>query len=195
MRIVVLVHPGSHFIPGSHEVEPARHRTVTDGICEDLRTADGFVVVDGSFSDGMPGWFENEIRAALARAERAACPSLRIWGCDSGERPYAAWQPHGEGIAAISDSQITAAVRLSEFLLDRMAGQDPGPEVTEILVTGAWATRDDRSGCVNSVAGLLRERLPAVDVRVSENALYEEYMDEEPEDPGAAATPASEGGL
>ena len=168
MRVVVLVHPGSHFGPGACEVDPARHQQVTRGIRDDLLSADGLVVIDGSLSDILPGWFEVEVRAGLMRAEQAECPAFRIWGCDSGEPPVVGWQPHGNGIVMVSDGQVTAAGRVSAFL----------PGADEILVTGAWATRDDSSGCVNSVAHALRDRLPGVEIRVSENALFEEYMAE-----------------
>ena len=48
------------------------------------------------------------------------------------------------------------------------------PDNGPVICTGAWATRDGSSGCVNSVAESLATRIDPARIRISESAAYEE---------------------
>lgn len=169
MKICVLVHPGSLFTSGASLVDPVILERVIEGVLEDVALAEGLVVIDGFLSDAVPGHVETEIRAALLRAAERGAPAFRIWGCDAGERPFHGWEPFGNPFAPVNDGQCAAASALAP----RLSG------CTAILATGAWASRDGGSGCVCSVVDVLAEALPGVPVKVSENALFEEFIEEE----------------
>jgi hypothetical protein len=171
VKIRVLVHPGSLFGSGKSLVDVETFERAVDGILEDVETADGLVVIDGFLSDLVPGDVERLIGDVLTRSAEAGRPAFRIWGCDAGEAPHRGWSSFGSPEAAVCDGQVEAARRIAPALR----------EAEEIRVTGAWATRDGSSGCVNSVAEALAEALPACRVEVSPNALFEESMDEEPD--------------
>lgn len=171
MKLCVLVHPGSLFTSGKASVPTHLHADVVEGITRDIAQADGLVVIDGFLSDGVPRWFTDLVEARLDEVVLQQEPAFRLWGCDSGETPYEGWHARGDGCVLISDSQQVAAARVAPFLM--MA--------REIVVTGAWATRDGSSGCVNSVAEVLQEHIPSALISVSEHALYEDYRDEDPE--------------
>lgn len=167
MRICVLVHPGSIFTSGAQNVSPEILGRVTSGLLEDIHAADGLLVIDGAFSDRIPHVVDTEICEALHRAQEKDFPSFRIWGCDSGEMPYAGWRSHSGGIFAVNRSQEEAAERLISYI----------SHAEEIVVTGAWANREEMSGCVNSVARVFEGRLPGMPVRISPKALFEQDME------------------
>lgn len=170
MKLCILVHPGSLFTSGRAAVPRALHDEVVENIARDIAQADGLVVIDGFLSDGVPAWFNELVEKKLDEAAAQQEPAFRLWGCDAGEDPYPGWKSRGDGCVLVSDSQQVAAARVAPFLM--MA--------TEILVTGAWATRDGSSGCVNSVEEVLREHISQAAVGVSASALFEDYMDEDP---------------
>lgn len=182
MTAVILVHPGSVFVSGAAEVADWKIAEVIEGLERDLERSTSLIVIDGCFSDAVPRDLEECITRALARCRAVQEVSARVWGCDSGEGPYAGWQGLEGGFGLRHPDQEFAARAALAFL----------PHVPDILVTGAWATRDGSSGCVNNVAQTLRKGLPNCAVRVSPNALYEEYRDEASiwdDAPGAEAQP------
>lgn len=169
MRAVVAVHLGSAFVSGSAEVADWKLTEVIEGIRQDIREADGLVVIDGMFSSAIPSGLQREIAEALDIAARDQEVAARVWGCDSGEGPFPEWQGRDGGFGLRHPDQATAARAAANFLL----------AADEIVVTGAWATRDGHSGCVCDVADALRAALPEkCQVSVSTQALFEEYRDE-----------------
>lgn len=101
------------------------------------------------------------------------CPNsisaVRMYGCDTGEVAYDGWQ---EDRSYCLDKYFDGAHDAAEFLSRYL-------ETSKNTVTGAWATLDDRSGCVNGVAQTLRSLMPNTQVRISETAIFEEYEDGE----------------
>jgi hypothetical protein len=171
LKICVLVHPGSLFTSGASLVDPIIMERVIEGVLEDVASADGLVVIDGFLSDAVPGHVEAEIRAALLRAVERGALAFRIWGCDAGERPFPGWEPFGDPPSPVCDGQEAAASAIASRL----------SVCADILVTGAWASRDGSSGCACSVVDALVEALPDARVAISGNALFEEYIEEDPE--------------
>ncbi|MBW3243485.1 hypothetical protein KUV57_12495 [Epibacterium sp. DP7N7-1] len=169
MRAVIAVHLGSAFVSGSAEVADWKLAEVIDGVRQDIYEADGLVIIDGMFSQNIPSDLQREIAEALDNSARNREVSARVWGCDSGEGAYPDWQGRDGGFGLYHLDQEVAALAAADFLLS----------ADEIVVTGAWATRDGKSGCVCDVADALRTALPEkCNVRVSPNSLYEEYRDE-----------------
>ncbi|MCW3784430.1 hypothetical protein [Defluviimonas salinarum] len=167
MRVVVLVHPGSLFASGAAQVDPETHASVVEGVTIDIGSADGLLVIDGFLSDAVPADFELLLADSFAAAEERGHPGLRLWGCDAGEAPWPGWAPRGQGAGPVHADQAAAARAAAPLLADASA----------IVVTGAWATRDGSSGCVNAVADALRDSLGGtVPVLVSASALCEEMM-------------------
>lgn len=171
-RAVVLVHPGSFWVSGAGQLPGEIVEEAEAGITDEIEAAEVLVVIDGDLSGSLgyrPGQFIERNLHRLAQEGRA----FRLWGCDAGEPPYAVWKPVGLE-DAIHTHQEEAALAVAPRLAALGA--------SEILVTGAWATRDGSSGCVNCVADALRRVLPEIGITVSENALYEEDLETEPED-------------
>ena len=96
-----------------------------------------------------------------------------MYGCDTGEVAYDGWQ---ENRSYCLDKYFDGPDDAAEFLSEHL-------ETSEITVTGAWATLDDSSGCVNGVAQTLRSLMPNIQVRISETAIFEEYEDGELDGP------------
>ncbi len=172
LKTLVLVHPGSLF--GSADFNLGycadRHR---DKIREQLLTHTGnLIVIDGFLSDEIDEDFDDAIDTGLVNAYRTAgyysqlnlATGLRIWGCDAGEEPYSWWCAEGNLPNPVFERQEKAA----EFLCGHITSR-------EVEVTGAWATKHGRMGCVNSVADVLQNGLPDAKVNISETALFEEY--------------------
>lgn len=174
-KTLVLVLPGSMF--GSAESQLGRKaRQYRDAIAEEILSHDGhFVVIDGFLSDEIQRGFDDVIEKGLANAivaaERAEClnsvSAIRMYGCDTGEPAYDGWQDN-RSHCLIKDFQ--GPDDASKFLSNQL-------ETSEIAVTGAWATLDDSSGCVNEVAQTLRSLMPDTRVRISGTAIFEEYQD------------------
>jgi len=166
--ILVLVHPGSFFGSGADQVDPDVFANCREALECDLEACEGIVVVDGFLSDAIPHDVDFMIRETLERCRRSDATAIRAWGCDAGESPYAAWE--GVGPVILADGPEEAGSRLAAYL----------PPSCGIVLTGAWATRNGRSGCVNAVADGLMSELPYARITISEKALYEEFLEEEP---------------
>lgn len=169
MTTVIIVHPGSVFLSYAEQAERERVREVTQGMLDRMLSASSLIIIDGSFSDRAFPVFNRMAAFNLERITQEGGLSVRAWGCDSGEAPYPGWVGN-EGM--IFGGQEEAASALAERI-------DPD---TEIVVTGAWATRDGRGGCVNSVvdALLATDRLRRARILIPEDAAYEEDLTDEP---------------
>lgn len=176
-KTLVLVLPGSMF--GSAESQLGRKaREYRNAVAEEILSHDGyFAVIDGFLSDEIQRGFDDVIERGLSNAilaaERVGClnsvSAVRMYGCDTGESAYAGWQ---ENRSCCLDKYFDGPDDAAEFLSEHL-------ETSEITVTGAWATLDDSSGCVNGVAQTLRSLMPNIQVRISETAIFEEYEDGE----------------
>ncbi|WP_340249766.1 hypothetical protein [Sulfitobacter pontiacus] len=176
-KTLVLVLPGSMF--GSAESQLGRKaREYRNAIAEEILSHDGhFAVIDGCLSDEIQRGFDDVIEKGLSNAilaaERMGCPNsisaVRMYGCDTGEVAYDGWQ---ENRSYCLDKYFDGPDDAAEFLSEHL-------ETSEITVTGAWATLDDSSGCVNGVVQTLRSLMPNIQVRISETAIFEEYEDGE----------------
>lgn len=174
-KTLVLVHPGSLF--GSADWRFGRDaRQYRNAIAQQILEHEGnFVVIDGFLSDEIYTNFDDVIETGLSNAvltaSRAGClnavSAVRLYGCDSGEPPFEDWE---DCSARCLSKGFTGQAHAAEFLSDHL-------KTSAIEVTGAWATLDDSSGCVNDVAAVLRSQMPDVDVRISKTALFEEYED------------------
>lgn len=158
-QALILVHPGSLAAHGGQAALEAAVR--------ELETHPGpCFVIDGFLSD-KTSRFDGRIARAITERLEAGSAAARLWGCDAGEQPFPGWPgadlPQLAGTGAIFDSQEEAATALAPFL----RGYD-------LLLSGAWATRDDSSGCVNSVGEALKDAGFAGTVTISDNALFEE---------------------
>ena len=180
-KTLVLVLPGSMF--GSAESQLGRKaREYRNAVAEEILSHDGhFAVIDGFLSDEIQSGFDDVIEKGLSNAilaaERMGYPNsisaVRMYGCDTGEVAYDGWQENRSFcLDKYFDGPDDAAQFLSRYL-----------ETSEITVTGAWATLDDNSGCVNGVAQTLRSLMPNIQVRISETAIFEEYEDGELDGP------------
>jgi hypothetical protein len=169
---LILVHPGSmcgsaRSQLGRREADAARAE-----VFERVRTHEGpLFVIDGALSDELSRTENALVRGALDRALATGQVAGRIWGCDSGERPYPVWSGlRSDGGRLVFDGQEAAATDIAPLLRDMT-----------VLVTGAWAGSNDGSGCVNSVANAVRAVLGReARVGIDETALL---MPEEFEDP------------
>ncbi|WP_411839575.1 hypothetical protein [Paracoccus sp. ME4] len=178
VRYVVAVHLGTLFTSGPAEVEPDDVERSLSGIIADIEDADGLLVIDGSFSDAISSRMNRAIAEKLREARQAGELAARVWGCDNEEPHYSGWEAAAMdgGFGTRHRNQEIAARAAWPFLCG----------ATEIVITGAWATRDLSSGCVSSVLSVLRELMPAhIRVVQSESCLFEEYMD----DPGQGDDP------
>lgn len=170
VRYVVAVHLGTLFTSGPAQVEPDAVDRSLSGIIADIEGADGLLVIDGSFSDAIDSSLNRIIAEKLTHARRAGEVAARVWGCDSEEPHYPGWEAVAMdgGFGTRHRNQEDAARAAWPFLYG----------ATEIVVTGAWATRDLSSGCASSVLKILREEMPPhIRVVQSESCLLEEYMD------------------
>ena len=180
-KTLVLVLPGSMF--GSAESQLGRKaREYRNAVAEEILSHDGhFAVIDGFLSDEIQRGFDDVIEKGLSNAilaaERMGClnsvSAVRMYGCDTGESAYDGWQ---ENRSYCLDKNFDGPDDAAEFLSRHL-------ETSEITVTGAWATLDDSSGCVNGVAQTLRSLMPNTQVRISETAIFEEYEDGELDGP------------
>lgn len=172
-KTLVLVLPGGMF--GSAESQLGRKaREYRNAVAEEILSHEGhFAVIDGFLSDEIQRGFDDVIEKGLSNAilaaERAGClnsvSAVRMYGCDTGESAYDGWQ---ENRSCCLDKYFDGPDDAAEFLSEHL-------ETSEITVTGAWATLDDSSGCVNGVAQTLRSLMPNTQVRISETAIFEEY--------------------
>lgn len=147
-KILILVHPGSlcgsaRSMIGKYEADAAR-----DLILHEVQThSGGLIVIDGSLSDELSRAENDLIDLALMRNEAEGYVAMRLWGCDSGEPPYADWQSFGMARQdAVFDSQQDAISTVAH----KFAGRN-------VIVTGAWASVDGSTGCVCSVVDALHE--------------------------------------
>lgn len=162
---LVLVHPGSlcgsaRMMIGKMEADSAR-QDILQEVSDHLGP---LIVIDGFLSDELSTEEEDLIREALDKNAASGHLSLRLWGCDAGERPYPTWMPYGGSMeGTIFEGQEEAASAIAPRLADH-----------SILVTGAWATEDLSSGCASSVLVALRDALGgAAEVEHSYNVVYE----------------------
>jgi len=154
----ILVHPGSLAAHGgSHALNDA---------IRELERHDGpLVVIDGFLSDKTEP-FDARLRAAFEAAEARGEFAIRMWGCDGGEQPFEGWQGYatpGVAIDLVHSDQQEAAQFLAPILRSRDA-----------ILSGAWATYDGSSGCVNSVGQALKQARWPRSYSLSETALFEE---------------------
>ena len=158
---LILVHPGSLAAHGGS--------CALDDAVREIENHDGpIVVIDGFLSDKTAP-YDDRLRAAFSRAEQIGHFALRLWGCDGGEHPFAQWPGYktpGISIQMVHNCQEKAAAQLSEILSGRNA-----------VLSGAWATYDQTSGCVTSVGQALKRAGWAGTYTMSENVLYEEDHD------------------
>lgn len=166
--LLVVVHPGSLFGSADMNIGPEAAGEARRRVFEEIYTHDGpIVVIDGALSDEI----SPSDRAILEEAlEDAACNrdlAMRLWGDDAGMAPPSDWSGRGRlpGSPSLAfDSQMDAARALLQGFPDLLARR-------RCVVTGAWASDDGMSGCVNAVADVLREMAgPGGDIRVSEAA-------------------------
>lgn len=159
--VFILVHPGSLAThAGSHALDDA---------IRELETHNGpLVIIDGFLSDKMNP-FEFRLLRAFERAVARGDFVVRLWGCDGGEKPFKNWPgyaSHGIVIDHIHPDQEVAAAFLAPIVRSHDA-----------ILTGAWATHDGSSGCVNSVGkAMVQAGWPGV-YRISDTALYEDEID------------------
>lgn len=154
---LVVVHPGSccgsaDFNLGRYEASGEREYLATF-----LERWDGpVIVIDGGLSDELPDYptLNAALLSALARAKDAGQASMRVYGCDEEERRHQA-----------------AATRR---LIKRGVLRADVP----VRLTGAWVGGDsaDDTGCVNSVAKVLREA--GIPWRIDDSAIRELDGDE-----------------
>ncbi len=176
-KTLVLVLPGGMF--GSAESQLGRKaREYRNAVAEEILSHDGhFAVIDGFLSDEIQSGFDDVIEKGLSNAilaaERMGYPNsisaVRMYGCDTGEVAYDGWQ---ENRSYCLNEYFDGPDDAAEFLSRHL-------KTSEVTVTGAWATLDDSSGCVNGVAQTLRSLMPNTQVRISETAIFEEYADGE----------------
>lgn len=158
----ILVHPGSL---AAHGGGPA-----LDEAIRELEHHDGpLIVIDGFLSDKTAP-YDDRLRTAFEATEAKGEFAIRMWGCDAGERPFNGWQGYaspGVAIDLVHSDQQQAAQFLAPILRSRDA-----------ILSGAWATYDGSSGCVNSVGqSLLRARWPG-SYSLSGTALFEEESED-----------------
>lgn len=158
---IILVHPGSlltHSMPERFE----------DAL-QDFENHDGpRIVIDGFLSDGL-GRYNLRIWSAMVEAVGRGDFAMRLWGCDSGEAPFPGWSGYGSeanGIPERFDGQVAAAAALASLLDNH-----------DVVATGAWATADGSSGCVNSVIGALQEAGWRGDAKILDSALLEDDLE------------------
>lgn len=156
--VFILVHPGSLAAHGGSDA-------IEDVVREFERHDGPLVVIDGLLSDKLAP-FEDRLGRALEAAEAKGEIALRLWGCDSGEPPFPGWRGYASSGAAVDlvhADQEEAAGRIAPLLRSRDA-----------VLTGAWATHDDSSGCVNSVSRAMRASGWPGRHTISDSALFEE---------------------
>lgn len=170
---LILVHPGglfgSTFCRVGYDTAEYHQRLISQHLCE--HTGD-FVVIDGSLSDEIPRWYDEIIADCLLRAQkreeqtatRHKTAALRLWGCDSGEGPYGDWQAFGDRcFPDVFDHQGAAASAIAKHI-----------RTPSVWVTGAWASDDNRSGCVNHVVDVIRSQRPDLSAEICTSALYDD---------------------
>ena len=176
-KTLVLVLPGSMFGSAESQLGP-KAREYRSAVAEEILSHEGyFAVIDGFLSDEIQREFDDVIDRGLSNAiiaaERVGCQNsvsaVRMYGCDTGESAYDGWQ---ENRSCCLDKYFDGPDDAAQFLSRHL-------ETSGITVTGAWATLDDSSGCVNGVAQTLRSLMPNIQVRISETAIFEEYEDGE----------------
>lgn len=144
--MLILVHPGSMCGSARAQLGRSLADAARTEVLDRFSAHEGpLVVIDGALSDELSGSEEARIRDALSRAVQAGHPAGRVWGCDSGERPFPAWSGfRTDGGELVFDGQEAAATNLAPGL------------GSPVLVTGAWAGSNEGDGCVNSVANAVR---------------------------------------
>lgn len=177
-KTLVLVLPGSLFGSAKSVLGYDAVSKFRNSIAEQILDHNGnFVVIDGFLSDEIHRGFDDVIEKGLSNAvvtaTRAGClnlvSSVRMYGCDRGGPAYDGWE---DGRSRCLRKDFHSQTDAVNFLSKRL-------QTSAIEVTGAWATLDDSSGCVNHVAALLRSHMPHISVRISETALFVEYEDGE----------------
>jgi len=159
--VLILVHPGSLAAHGGSS-------SLSDAIRE-LETHDGpIIIIDGSISD-KSAHLDMRISKALNQAEKNGHLALRLWGCDSGEPPFEGWpgrKPSNSDVKMIHSDQEEVA----KYLAPEISGHP-------VILSGAWATYDDTSGCVTSVKHALIKAGHKESITMSQNVIYEEDFD------------------
>ena len=158
---LIVVHPGSL---AAH----AGTQALDDAICE-IEAHDGpIIIIDGYLSDKVRP-FDKRIQSAFSDAEGKGEFVARLWGCDAGESPFAAWQGYvspGVAVDIVHECQETAAKWIAPILRSR-----------DVVLSGAWASHSGNTGCVNSVLDALTEGGWRKEATFSDNVIYEEDME------------------
>ena len=177
-KTLVLVLPGSLFGSAKSVLGYVAANKYIDAIARQILDHDGnFVVIDGFLSDEISRGFDDIIETGLSNAIVAATQAecfnsvsaVRMYSCDTGDPAYHGWEV---GRSHCLQKDFASQSDAVKFLSGRL-------QTSAIEVTGAWATLDDSSGCVNHVAAVLRSHMPHISVRISETALFVEYEDGE----------------
>lgn len=144
---LILVHPGSMCGSARMQLGRVEADAARADVLERVRDHEGpLLVIDGALSDELSAAENALIDRAVLQAGYRGHPSARVWGCDSGERPYPRWAGfRSDDGPLVFDGQEAAATELARSL-------PAGP----IMVTGAWAGSNASDGCVNAVANAIR---------------------------------------
>ena len=174
LKTLVVVHPASLMSNAEHWICPEILSTCRTNICNQIRAHEGNIIIlesnypfepDELLEDALQTGLENAVGVATDYGCLNPASALRIWGADEQTPPFG--QYTGSGSWYIP-RVYTRQQRISSFLCNHLQTDD-------IEITGAWATLDDSTGCVNAVAKSFRLGMPNVKVRISETALFEEY--------------------
>jgi hypothetical protein len=154
----ILVHPGSLVAHAG--------LAALDAAVEELEAHFGpIIIIDGFLSD-LTAPRDEKIMRALQAADARGHLALRVWGCDSGEEPFDRYFPFiqsGIDLPYAFYGQEEAAAAIATHL-----------NVLEIELSGAWATDDDSSGCVNSVATAIKNTGWNGTASIRASALFED---------------------
>lgn len=151
---MLLVHPGSAIGSAAMTLGRQDARAAREFLADDVAAWRGpFFVIDGSLSDEVPSHarFHTAIETALKQAKTLG---RRIWGCDD-------VAPH------LSESLPALLASLPQI----------APETHRFELTGCWATRHGKWGCVNAAADVLIALGFETDIR--DSAIYEPEDDDE----------------
>jgi hypothetical protein len=169
---LILVHPGSICGSARAQLGRAEADAARAEVLDRVASHEGpLFVIDGALSDELSPRERDLITASVRRSAEAGRPAARVWGCDSGERPFPGWAgSRTDGGRLVFDGQEEAATDLAPLIPAGLT-----------LVTGAWAGSNARDGCVNSVANAVRAVLGReAPVGIDETALLMPPEFEEP---------------
>lgn len=174
LKTLVVVHPASLSSSAEHWICPDIINECRENISDQIRGHRGNIVIldstypferDELLEDALHIGLENAVTTATHHGCLNPVSALRIWGTDEQTPPFDGYT--GSATWCIP-RLFTRQIRITAFLCKQL-------QTDQIEVTGAWATLDNSSGCVNAVANSFRRGMPNSKVRISETALFEEY--------------------